>query len=471
MSPSPQPRTLSHTQDLDHLATYLCHKFKDTLQSSLVQQTLQQQQQQEEEQGGKIKPERGATTTTKHVQISEQPVNIGITDGSDSPRNSGGAALGRSGRGSDERVHRRRHKKPRRERPLSTPDMYWKEDPHTNDPTSTSSKGLVHHSSPSPPNESQTHTHSNEECYYHRCGSSMEHSPEASHGCGRRSTCRICRNCYSPSGEQSHVGVRRKRPGRSKDTPVDVSLDDNCPGVNMVRRRHTHHHHAVCENCLQNMGKVSLCKQNRRRSKQPYSPEMPNNDDLQLSPEDHAARGLGEGTGFITLDQLRTVAKVIKESAGYVDQNLQQQHDRTEKRSSGPPKSQSFRHDRRHQYRVKSKWRSMAVDDCLPAAPKDLHHHHQADDCGDAEASPSTPEELGHFQELVYPTKSRSGRDSPATDMAVIDLSVDSPCMLQPLDRTPDKEPPNSSSSVVINNNSPEKITHLHHHYHHIIHH
>lgn len=455
----------THPQELNHLASYICHTIKDTLQSSLVEQAITAQQQ---------KLAERKTATAKHVQINECPVSFPIvttTDGSESPQNSGGTGLGgRSGRVAEDRLHRRRHKRPRQERPVSSPGVYWKDEPHANfsDPQSSQSHGPVHHSSPSPPNElqSQSQSHSNEESYYHKV--SAEHSPETSHACHRRTTtCRECRehrrNCHSPNAEQLHNGVRRKRVGRSKDMPVDVSLDDNCPGVNIVRRRHSHHHHAVCERCLQSLGKESFCRQSRRRPKQPPSPEMPNDGDIQLSPEDPTAKGLGEGAGFITLYQLRTVAQALKENTSHVDQNLQQ-YEKTQRKSFGLPKSQSFRHERRHQYRMKSQRKS--VDDSQSVTLKESPQHLEEND---TTASPTTPEELGHFQELVYPMKPRSGRDSPATDMAVIDLSVDSPCMLQPLDK--DLQSNKSTSYTMHDNNSPNKIMHLHHHYHHIIHH
>ena len=434
--------------------SYICHNFKDTLQSTVVEQALTAQQQKS--------PERKATdqtaVSTKHVQISEDPVRVQTVattttvNGSESP-NGGTGSGGRSGRVSEDRLHRRRHKRSRRERPISNPDACWKEDLHLNlsDPQCSHSHGTAHQTSPSPPNELLSQSHSNEESYYHRC--SAEHSPDANQRTRRR-------NFHSPpSTEQFHNGTSRKRVGRSRDGPVDVSLDDNCPGVDLVRRRYTHHHHTVCDNCLQSLGKESFCRQGRRHHKSSHSPEKTGNGDLQFGPEDQAmTRGTGEGNRFITLNQLRTVAQVIKESTSHADQNLEH-FERTQRR---PSKSQSFRQEKRHHCRVKSKRRSAAVDDYQPVTP-----HQQMEDC-DATLTPSTPEELEHFQELVHPLKTRSGRDSPATDMAVIDLSVDSPCMLRPLDKDCTNE---TTSYIIHDNNSPNKVMHLHHHYHHIIHH
>lgn len=447
----------SHPQELNHLASYICHTIKDTLQSSLVEQAITAQQQQKS-----AERTTELTGSTKRVQINEDPVSFqNARDGSESPRNcSGMGSGGRSGRVTDDRLHRRRYKRPRRERPVSTPGAYWKDEPHLSlsDPQS---HGLMDHASPSPPNEHQPQTHSNEESCSHR--SSAEYHPETSSR--RATTCRACRE-HSRDVNHLHNGARKKRVSRSKDTPVDVSLDDNCPGVNIIRRRYTHHHHTVCENCLQSIGKGSVSRQGRHRPKQPHSPEIPNDTDLQLSPYDQMARGIGEGSGFITLYQLRTVAEALKGNSGYVDQNLQQ-YEKIPRKSFGPPKSQSFRHERGHQYHVKTKRKSSPIDDCVSVSskepPSQLLEEHES------MASPSTPEELGHFQELVYPMKPRSGRDSPATDMAVIDLSVDSPCMLQPLDK--DLHSKTSTSYTICDNNSPNKIMHLHHHYHHIIHH
>ena len=433
---------------------YLCSKFKDTLQTSLVKKVLQQQQQKEQQ----------VKQRTKHVQISDDPISFGTaTEGSDSPHGSELVA-GQHGRPGEERLQRRRPRRPRRERPNSTPGIYWKDDPHLNlsDPQSSSTAGLVP-DSPSPPYHLQTRSHSHEDCYHHRC--TAEQSLDTAYSCSRQPPCRACRdhcrNSSSPNAEHSHSGGRRKRQGRSRDTPVDVSLDDNCPGVNLVRRRH-HHHHSVCENCLQSLGKASS-RHNRRRPKQQHSFEMPNCKDTPLGEEDQATGGgVGEGVGFITLDQLRTVAQMLHSSAGCVEQNLQ----RNGSPGSGPTKSQSFRHERRQQYHVKSKRKSAHLDEAVSGTKMELLQEDK-----DADPCLSTPEELGKLQELVYPMKSRSGRDSPATDMAVIDLSVDSPCMLQPLEGREGKEPLHSSTSVLFDSNSPDRVMHLHHHYHHIIHH
>ena len=451
-----------YPQELNHLASYICHTIKDTLQSSLVEQAITAQQQQQQQQQKSAERTTELTGSTKRVQINEEPVSFQkATEGSESPHNCGGMGSGgRTGRVTEDR-YRRRHKRPRRERPVSTPGAYWKDELSLSDPQS---HGLMHHASPSPPNEHQSQTHSNEESCSHR--SSVEYYPETSR---RRATCRACRehsrNCHTSNVNHLHNGARKKRVGRSKDTPVDVSLDDNCPGVDLIRRRYTHHHHTVCENCLQTIGKGSVSRQGRHRPKHPHSTEIPNDTDLQLSPDDQMARGIGEGSGFITLYQLRTVAEALKGNSGHVDHNLPK-HEKTQRKSFGPPKSQSFRHKRGHQYHMESKQKSSAIDDCVSVTSKEpsqpLEEH-------ESMASPSTPEELGHFQELVYPMKPRSGRDSPATDMAVIDLSVDSPCMLQPLDK--DLHSNTTTSYTICDNNSPNKIMHLHHHYHHIIHH
>lgn len=457
------------------MASYICHTIKDTLQSSLVEQALTAQQQKSAEKA----TNKGQG---KHVQIKEGPVSVrtaSISDGVESPHGSRGNEVGsgeRYGRSTEDRLHRRRYKRSRRERPVSSPGVYCEDNLYENlsDPQTSTSHGVAGDASPpSPANE--PHTHSNEESYYHRC--SAEQSPHST-SIKRFPSCRACRqqsrNSRSPpnTSEQLHDGVRRKRVGRSKDTPVDVSLDDNCPGVNIVRRRYTHHHHAVCEKCLQSLeGKEAFCKQSRRRQRHAHSPEIPRNNELQLSPDGQEVRGVGEGSGFITLYQLRTVAQALKESTGYIDQEYEKSLQR--RSHGGPPKSQSFRQERKHnQHRLKNKQKNVVFDDCLsvvqPIEP--FSQQLYGEGTVDATVSPSTPEELGHFQELAYPTKTRSGRDSPATDMAVIDLSVDSPCMLQPLECEPCSSG-DSTSYTIQENSSPNKITHLHHHYHHIIHH
>ena len=455
------------------MASYICHTIKDTLQSSLVEQALTAQQMKSATAESRAAENRPSASPTKHVQISDDPVSIRtVLDMPESPRNSGagsGERVGSSerdgGRGAEERLRRRRHKRARRERPVSTSGVCCDEDSHVHlsDPQTTTS---------SPSYEAQSQTHSNEESYYHRCGSG---------GGGERSSdfkttyCRACRE-HSRKYRSSTIDKleplhraeqRRKRGGRSKDAPVDVSLDDNCPGVNLIRRKYSTHRHVVCDSCLQTVGRdVVSGRQGRRRQKQ-LSVEAPDSSELQLTQQDHSheVQGVGEGSGFITLYQLRTVAQILRESSGCAEESVQK-YDRARQRSFGPPKSHSFRHERSHeQCRVKPKQKSVAFDDCLsvvypPAQPEQ-----------DLVGPSSSPEQLSNLKELAYPSKSRSGRDSPATDMAVIDLKVDSPCMLQPLEMAQPQPGPEGTMLMIHHENSPNKITHLHHHYHHIIHH
>ena len=458
-------------QELNHLASYICHTIKDTLQSSLVEQALTAQQKKSMTAG------RETETTTASMPsedpVSDRTLSAGAADGSESPRHSGGSGVGSGaerclvGREPEERVQRRRHKRQRRERPVSSPGVYCDDELHTNagDPQTSQSGVTGGVGSPqSPSHELQSQTHSNEESYYHRCAG--EQSPDTN-------TCRACkqhsRKFRSPNADEPlhRAEQRRKRTGRSKDVPVDVSLDDNCPGVNLIRRRYTHRH-VVCDNCLQSIGKDAVCGRQSRRPRQKQqstvSSEVPCGNELKLSSHNNRqeVQGVGEGSGFITLYQLRTVAQILQESTGCVDDNVTQ-HEREHQKPTGPPKSQSFRHERRqhNQFRVnKSKRKSVVFDDCLSVAQSSELEHDVV--------GPSSPEQrLSHLKELAYPTKSRSGRDSPATDMAVIDLSVDSPRMLRPLDPRL-KE---AATIAIHAEDSPNKITHLHHHYHHIIHH
>lgn len=476
------------------MASYICHTIKDTLQSSLVEQALTAQQQKMTV-GEKTTQEPSShRDTDRHVHSREDLSKIrslSTTDGSESQRNyiiGNGLGCGEGGeaRETEGRVHRRRHKLARRERPVSSPGVYCEEDTrlHLSDPPA--SEDVTGASQNSPSHELQSQTHSNEESYYHRCGSlggtgssgttSTEVSPRS-----KTVPCRACREhsrkLHSMSTEEPlyRAEQRRKRAGRSKDIPVDVSLDDNCPGVNLIRRRYTHHRHVVCENCLQSLGKDSRPSRRLRQKQQqtaaaPVSSDVPSTGgELQLRSHDnrHEAvpSGVGEGSGFITLYQLRTVAQILRDSTGCVEDDANPKTENNRQKLSGAPRSNSFRQERRHnhhQYRVKGKQKSVVFDDCLSTIgrPVDL----------DTEAvGPVTRHP--HLKELAYPMKSRSGRDSPATDMAVIDLSINSPCMLRPLNG--DTSEPTTTTSIEIDDagSSLSKITHLHHHYHHIIHH
>ncbi len=80
------------------------------------------------------------------------------------------------------------------------------------------------------------------------------------------------------------------------------------------------------------------------------------------------------------------------------------------------------------------------------------------------------PVEVGFqhgWNDLVFPKTSRSGRDSPDTDMAVISLDLNHPSMLKPL-RMRGGNNNNQSTGV---SPPPQTFLHNHNHYHHIIHH
>lgn len=364
--------------------------------------------------------------------------------------------------------HRRR-RKTRKERPKSLPPPYLKQDCERTErehlQEDTEKEGVR-----------RQRSHSHEDCYHYRCTEpvSAGYSCKASRSSSFRKNCN-CRihRCHCEHRNDSHVPVRKKRSSKSKDAPVDPSLDDNCPGLPENRvRRNRHHRQSICERCLGSLNE----ERRRQRHARPHSPKEDEGKEGAAPESSKDEQGSGEEEegvdriGYLTLDELRTAALLLRRSVGHPeDENLCLSKTREHSGGRGEGGTSSSR--RRH-----SKSRT-----------KHTSHEVSSVECVPSQLQPQKLAQKVDNSELVFPLKSRTGRDSPATDMAVINLDLNTPNMLAPVDPegTADclyqqqayvaSDSSLNNTRVVASTNG-STVQHLylynhHHHYHHIIHH
>lgn len=175
--------------------------------------------------------------------------------------------------------------------------------------------------------------------------------------------------------------------------------------------------------------------------------------------------------GYLTLEELRTAALLLRRSVGHPeDETSQNLHpSRTKAHGSGRRGEGGASGGRRRHPKTKSKHTS------------DEH----SVDTSFLQLQPRIPAQ-NKASELVFPVRSQTGRGSPAaTDMAVINLDMNSPCMLAPIDteNTTDHlyqqqayvaSDSSLNNARVVGNMNGSTVQHLyfynhHHHYHHII--
>ena len=228
----------------------------------------------------------------------------------------------------------------------------------------------------------------------------------------------------------SHRSARRRRAGRTRrerNDRVDISLDDNCPGLaqnRVTRRGRQHHHqHSLCQHCqdkLRDQGHNSACsRRHRRRQVQsptgeqvfPDSQEM--NDSSGWRSGGEGEDGIGET--FMTLQDIKMVTSDFLKGANDLDESVikdlkmqflrgmeeQQRHNQLVLKKGG---HETFRVDPNQSCLSRNKPRT-----------KSFHFSH------------------GNWQQLALPTEPRTGQDSPRTDMAVFNLDLNSTSMCQPI--------------------------------------
>ncbi len=218
---------------------------------------------------------------------------------------------------------------------------------------------------------------------------------------------------YYPCSSRTRRKKTARGAQRNPNAPVDVSLDDNCPGVAKHRRTHRHIHHH------------SLCNQYERKPIKDRSYSAEDTRVLSSDPKhDHMSHA--------TLYDMRTAAMVFKRSAEITEESV----------------ASAFARSAFKQACYKSH-QDKADTENLEVIYSTLHD--------------TSTEGFRHgWNELVFPKSTRSGRDSPSTDMAVISLDLNHPSMLKPIKMRGDNNNQSMGTSSFLHN---------HNHYHHIIHH
>ena len=303
------------------------------------------------------------------------------------------------------------------------------------------------------PQEVRLRSKSQDDCCYRDCRTQQQQQHQHS------------RNSRGSQNRYAHQSSKRRRggrpPTRDRSGRVDVSLDDNCPGLpqNRVTRRSRHHHHhhhhqhAVCDRCLESLDKDASPPHRRHRHRQVQSPT---GEEVMVENQDnhYSKSGEGEGEGltadsFMTLQDMK--AKGTNDLDESVIQDLKMQFLRgmEEQRKH---KSKSIMGNGHRSFRLD------AVQPCLSRNQPRTKTFHVAT-------------KGGNWHQLAFPTEPRTGQDSPRTDMAVINLDLNGPQMCQPLVISDPSSMRDLPTAIDGHVGTGHLYLHNHHHIHHIIHH
>ena len=259
----------------------------------------------------------------------------------------------------------------------------------------------------------------------------------------------------------SHHRSGRRRRARGH---VDTSLDDNCPGLpqNRVTRRSRHHHtyqqHTVCEQCLQERlgnsatNSPSMSAHKKRSTKQhrhihSATGEVVMADGVDLSPGSKSAgEGEREVESYMTLQDMKAVTSDFLKGTNDLDESviedlkMQFLLGMEEQRKQHTAATANTKGGQRNM-------RQYAIQPGLSRnRPRNM---------SSVRVATSSNKIAPLWSQLAFP-EPHTGQDSPRTDMAVINLDINSSVMRQPL----------NASSLRVSANQPHHV-----HVHHVIHH
>lgn len=260
-------------------------------------------------------------------------------------------------------------------------------------------------------------------------------------------------------GENRYQHSSRKRSGRSRSdgkqrdsggsvARVDPSLDDDCPGVLQNRVRRYRHHQHLCKQC----SGVGATAERGGRGKGGGAGSVPTSTGRKgWDSGEHPVppgQSIGSQDGptlVMTLEDVQRAALLLEKSTEFVE--------------SGEEEA-LLGGDNGHTPQVYPQTVSALLDSAShginPSSTRD-----DVSESGRAEADYC-------WRETPYTSlPSRSGRDSPATDMAVACLDMNSERMLRPLNGSRSME----WRGAISCQPHLHLHSHSHHHYHHIIHH
>lgn len=310
------------------------------------------------------------------------------------------------------------------------------------------------------PQERRLRSKSQDDCYSVNCH------------CGEQQF-QLSRNHRQHHHRCMHRSTRRRQQ-RERSGHVDVSLDDNCPGLpqNRVTRRSRHHHayqqkqHSVCEHCLQerleNSGNSSpTMSTHKRRSAKLHrqihcaTGEVFVADGLDASP---GSKSTGEGEGdqgqiqsYMTLKDMKAVTSDFLKGTNDLDESVIQDL----KMQFLLGMEEQRKHNTTTANTKRGGHRNLRLDAIQPCLSRNRPREKSS-----IRVATSTNKVAPLWTQLAFPTEPHTGQDSPRTDMAVINLDLNSSAMHQPLR-------PSSLKDVSIT----VREHHPHVHVHHIIHH
>ena len=245
---------------------------------------------------------------------------------------------------------------------------------------------------------------------------------------------------------------RRRNTPRERSAHVDVSLDDNCPGLpqNRVTKRSRHHTYqhrsaggALCDQCLQE--RLKCCKNSspamskREKSYRPIhvaTGEMAMTDGQDSSSPGSNSAGEGDTkmnpqrSVVMTLEDIKSVTSDFLKGTNDLDdtviEDLKMQFllGMEEQRKASAAAVATAGLSGRGSI-------SQRMDAIQPCLSRNRPPHHKP-------IAPATNKRLRtpFWDQLVFPTEPRTGQDSPRTDMAVINLDLDGSAMRRRLHPT-----------------------------------
>ena len=305
------------------------------------------------------------------------------------------------------------------------------------------------------PQEVRSRSKSQDDCYHHDwCSPDHHHNGYRHHRCSHCSTRRRRR--------------RTTRTQKEKGSRVDVSLDDNCPGLpqNRITRRSSKHH-TMCDHHHAAGGEEDVCLQRKYSQRCVQSPTgeqefADSSQELNDSLGSRKSKNGGEGEMrvnecFVTLGDIKRATSDFPKGTNELDvsviNDLKMQFLRgmEEQRKHNNNKAIVLK---------KSGQESLKLDAIQPSLSRNRPKMKSLQ-LGLSEGAWN--------QQLAFPIEPRTGQDSPRTDMAVFNLDLNSAYMCQPIvvsDSSSVKDLP-----ATVNGSCDGHYLHKHHHVHHVIHH
>ena len=303
------------------------------------------------------------------------------------------------------------------ERPCSLPSLHLRDDIERLQSIRLGQEQEVRQEAEMGRQEVRSRSKSQDDCYHREwCSPEQRHSAYRHHRC-------------------THHSARQRRAGRSqreRSGRVDVSLDDNCPGLpeNRVTRRGRHHQHqhqhTECDHCLDKLRDRGEdgCLHRRRRQRRVQSPTgeqvFADSHELNDSP---ASRSGGEGEmkldeRFLTFHDIKRATSENLKGTNDLDESVIK--DLKMQFLRGMQEQRKYTNNLVLRKGGRDNLRLDAIQPSLSRNRPRMKSFH-----------PGLPE--GAWDQLAFPTEPRTGQDSPRTDMAVFNLDLNSTYMCQPV--------------------------------------